>query len=69
MERDYGSRKFITTNLGMAQGTAIVIFGALAKVPEGFWTAMPPLFILYAAGIAAYNWSNLRQSQNGSAPR
>lgn len=65
----FRSRKFITTNSGMIQGTAITLFGALASPPEGFWSALPPLFILYAAGIAAYNWANLRQSQNGSAPK
>ena len=62
------SRKFIVTMTGMALGTVVTLFGATAAVPDGYWGALPALFILFAAGIGAYNWSNLRQSQNGSAP-
>lgn len=65
----FGSRKFIVTMTGMMLGTAVTVLGALKPVPEGYWGALPALFILFAAGIGAYNWANLRQSQNGSAPR
>lgn len=68
-QRSYGSRKFLTTNAGMLLGVFCIIFGAIFEPPEGYWSALPALFILLAAGIGAYNWSNLRQSQNGSAPR
>ena len=66
---DYGSRKFIVTMTGMGLGVFCTMFGALYDAPDGYWTALPALFILLAAGIGAYNWANLRQSQNGSAPR
>ena len=69
MERDYGSRKFITTMTGMGLGFVAVMAGALMEPPEGYWTSLPALFVLFAAGIAAYNWANLRTAQNGSAPR
>lgn len=69
MERDYGSRKFITTNGNTGMGVFCVMFGAIYDVPDGYWTAMPALFILLAAGISAYNWANLRSEQNGHAPR
>lgn len=65
----FKSRKFITTQTGMYLGIAALVFGSLADAPESYWSALPPFFILQAAGIAAYNWANLRQSQNGSAPR
>ena len=65
----FASRKFIVTMAGMFLGTVVTLFGALRTVPEGFWGALPALFILFAAGIGAYNWANLRQSQNGSAPK
>lgn len=53
---------------GMLLGTAVTVAGALVKPPDGYWSVLGPLFLLYGAGIAAYNWANLRQSQNGSAP-
>ena len=67
MTDGYGSRKFIVTMTGMLLGTAITLFGALYSPPDGFWTALPPLFLLFGAGIGAYNWANLRQAQNGAA--
>ena len=66
-ETDYGSRKFIVTMLGMLLGFVVIIFGAVFDPPEGFWGALPALFILLAAGITAYNWANVRYKQNGSA--
>lgn len=67
-EREYGSRKFIVTMYGMTLGATLTVLGALISAEAGYWAALPPLFILFAAGISAYNWANLRQSQNGSAP-
>jgi len=55
----YGSRKFIITLAGMMLGTALASMGKLDANGA----------MVLAAGIAAYNWSNLRQSQNGSAPQ
>lgn len=69
MDRDYGSRKFIVTMSGMGMGAAMTVLGVLIDAPEGYWAALPALFILFAAGIGAYNWANLRTAQNGSAPR
>lgn len=66
---DYASRKFLVTMTGMLLGVVLVMFGAIYDPPDGYWTALPSLFILLAAGIGAYNWANLRQAQNGSAPR
>ena len=68
-ERGLLSRKFITTNNAMALGVVVLIFGVLGKAPEGFWSALPAFFVLLGGGIASYNWANLRESQNGSAPR
>lgn len=65
----FRSRKFLTTNSAMVLGTSMMVFGALVKAPEGFWSALPAFFIMLGGGIAAYNWANLRESQNGSAPR
>lgn len=59
-ETDYGSRKFIVTMTGMLLGSAITMFGAIYKPPVEFWGALPALFILFAAGIGAYNWANVR---------
>ncbi len=67
-ESDYTSRKFIVTMTGMLLGIVLMVFGALVDPPEGFWGALPALFILLAAGIGAYNWANVRYAQNGSAP-
>lgn len=67
-ETDYGSRKFIVTMTGMLLGTGLTVFGALSTAPDGYWTALPSLFIFFAACVGAYNWANVRQSQNGSAP-
>ena len=64
----YRSRKFIVTLLGLILGTGVLMFGALYTPPVEYWGALPSFFILIAAGISAYNWSNLRQSQNGAAP-
>lgn len=68
-ERGFLSRKFITTNNAMILGVAVMVFGVLAKAPEGFWSALPAFFLLLGGGIASYNWANLRESQNGHAPR
>jgi len=65
----FASRKFLVTMYGMTLGTVVTIGGALMTPPDGYWSALPALFILFAAGIGAYNWSNLRESQNGSAPK
>ena len=65
----FRSRKFIVTMYGLSLGTIVTLFGAMYEPPEGFWGALPALFILFAAGISAYNWANLRQAQNGSAPK
>ena len=63
MKTEYGSRKFIITGGSILLGTIVTVFGMYAKIDPnaGF-------YILLAAAIAAYNWANLRQSQNGSAP-
>jgi hypothetical protein len=63
MKTDYGSRKFIITSVSILLGTVVTMYCMYAdKDPNaGF-------YILLAAGITAYNWANLRQSQNGSAP-
>ncbi len=63
-ERGFRSRKFITTNYIVTLGTVVTVASMYfdKAMPAGF-------YILLAAGIAAYNWSNLRESQNGSAPR
>lgn len=57
------SRKFITTNFAIALGTMVTVLGM-------YWEAdvNPGFYVLIGVGIGAYNWSNLRQSQNGSAP-
>ena len=68
-DRDYGSRKFIITLSGMVLGTGALVFGSLMSPPEGFWNSLGAYFLLLGAGIGAYNWANLRQAQNGSAPR
>lgn len=63
------SRKFITTMTGMLLGSITLFAGVLMKAPEGFWSALPAYFLLIGGGIGAYNWANLRQSQNGGAPK
>lgn len=62
--RGFRSRKFITTNYIVTLGTVVTAASMYLDkaMPAGF-------YILLAAGIAAYNWSNLRESQNGSASR
>ncbi len=66
--RSYGSRKFVTTNVAMAVGAAMLIFGVMIEAPEGYWSALPGFFILLAAGIGAYNWSNTQAAKlNGKA--
>ena len=55
----YGSRKFLVTLAVIACTTGLAAYSKMdANVA-----------LVFAAGIAAYNWSNLRQSQNGSAPK
>ena len=55
----YASRKFVVTMTGMFLGVGLAAFGKLDANSA----------MVLAAGIAAYNWANLRQSQNGSAPK
>lgn len=55
----YGSRKFIITMAGMAMATALAAYSKLDANGA----------LVFGAAIGAYNWSNLRQSQNGSAPQ
>ena len=52
------SRKFIVTMTGMFL-TALLAFYGKMDANVG---------LVIGAAIGAYNWSNLRQSQNGSAP-
>jgi len=68
-KHDLLSRKFLTTNYAMSLGAGITVLSMYSSPPEGFFTGLAGLYILLAAGIAAYNWSNLRESQNGSAPK
>ncbi len=65
----FSSRKFIVTMAGMALGSLLTMFGALYEPPEGYWSVLPPLFVFFGLCVGAYNWANLRQAQNGSAPR
>jgi len=65
----FSSRKFIITMASMLLGAALTLFGALAPPPDGYWTVLPPLFLFFGVCVGAYNWANLRQAQNGSAPR
>lgn len=67
-DKGYRSRKFITTNHAMLLGAGMMVFGAFKNPPDGFWMALSAFFILLGTGIASYNWANLRESQNGSAP-
>lgn len=65
----FASRKFIVTMTGMGLGVSVTVGGAALSAPDGYWAVLPALFILLAAGIGAYNWANLRETQNGSAPK
>jgi len=58
-DRDHLSRKFIVTMTGMFL-TAFLAFHGKMDANVG---------LVIGAAIGAYNWANLRQSQNGSAPR
>lgn len=53
------SRKFIVT---MAVVLSTVFLAYHGKVDAN-------VALVFSACVAAYNWANLRQSQNGSAPR
>lgn len=59
MAEGYGSRKFLITMAAMAMATGLAAYSKL--------DANGALVLM--AGIGAYNWANLRQSQNGNAPR
>ena len=57
--KDWGSRKFIVTMTGMLLTTFLAFYSKMdANVG-----------LVLGAAIGAYNWANLRQSQNGSAPK
>ncbi len=52
------SRKFLITGLVVAVTTFLAFYSKMdANVG-----------LVFGAAIASYNWANLRQSQNGSAP-
>ena len=53
-DRDYGSRKFLITLGGMLLATGLAAAGKLDANGA----------LVLAAGIAAYNWSNLRHHQH-----
>ena len=59
MADGYGSRKFLITLAAMLLATGLAAVGKLDANGA----------LVFAAGIAAYNWSNLMQSQKGSAPK
>lgn len=57
--RDLLSRKFIVTLSAMGLTVLLAFHGKFdANVA-----------LVFGAAIGAYNWANLRQSQNGSAPK
>lgn len=60
LTRDYSSRKFIVTLLGMFLCAGIAIFAMLMKVDPS-----PAALMGIGTGIGAYNWANSRESQNG----
>jgi len=64
-DNGFRSRKFLVTTSGMALGTAVTLLGAFMTVPEGYWGALPGLFIFFGTCVGAYNWGNVRQGQNG----
>lgn len=68
VDRGHKSRKFIVTMYAMTLGGAITVLSMYAVPPAGFYTALGGFYILLAAGISSYNWANLREGQNGSAP-
>ena len=53
------SRKFLVTISVVLCTTALAYLGKMDQ----------NVSFVFAASIAAYNWANLRQSQNGSAPK
>ena len=57
--RDLMSRKFIVTMAAMGL-TVLLAFHGKFDANVG---------LVFGAAIASYNWANLRQSQNGSAPK
>ena len=63
MAEGYGSRKFLITGWALFVGATVTVLGMYLKVDPS-----PGFYVLLSSGIAAYNWSNLRQYQNGSAP-
>lgn len=60
----YRSRKYIVTMYAMTLGGLITSVAMFASPEEGFFTALGGFYILLAAGITAYNWSNLREGQS-----
>jgi hypothetical protein len=57
--RDLMSRKFIVTMSAMGLTVLLAFYGKMDA----------NIGLVFGAAIAAYNWANLRQSQNGSAPK
>ena len=57
--KEFGSRKFIVTCSTVVLTTALAYFGKMSS----------DVAMVFAACIASYNWANLRQSQNGHAPK
>lgn len=55
----YGSRKFLITALAMLLATGLAAYSKLDANGA----------LVLGAAIGAYNWANLRQSQNGGAPK
>ncbi len=61
LTRDYGSRKFIVTLLGMLLCAFIAVLAMIMKVEPSAAALMG-----IGTGIGAYNWANSREIQNGS---
>ena len=58
-DRDYRSRKFLVTVSTIVLTSVLAYFGKMGQ----------DVAMVFAAGIASYNWANLRQAQNGHAPK
>ncbi len=54
----YASRKFLVTVYGMTGGFVLAYLGSLDA----------NMAMIVAAGIASYNWANVRHSKNSSTP-
>jgi len=60
IERDYGSRKFIITMVGMVMCASIAVLAMFLKAEPSAAALMG-----IGAGITAYNWANVRHN-NGA---